>query len=639
MNAATSRIRLASALAVSGILVLAACGSSSSSPTSKGGGSSNASAPTGAGNTSTTAGQFGSLPAQSGSPTKGGTITYDIQAGATPNWIMPITPGANSSVYTSTFQELMFRPLYWAPIGNRPVINYPISIGKAPVYSNGDKTVTINLNSNYKWSDGHAVDAQDVLFWIDELRAATHENAANFGNYTKGAFPDNVVKATAPSPTQVVLNLDKAYNPSWYTETQLNLITPLPSTTWAKASANGPQLDFSKPANAKKIYDFLAAQGKDIHSYATNPLWQDVDGPFKLTSFNATTDANTMVPNPTYGGPVKAQFSTLKAEYFASSTAEFNALRSGKLSEGSVASDSLPQVPALKRTGYNVYGYPLLGFNYTVFNFKDKTNNWDKLIGQLYIRQALAHLQNEPAIIKGAFNGAAAPAYGPVPAIPQTPYVPSNASTNPYPFDIAAAGKLLSSHGWKVVPNGTSTCQTPGSGATQCGAGIPKGANLNFTDFYTNDPPPAQLETTALASAAKQIGININPVAKTFNFIIQNYDDPSAPNNDNKWQVEDFGGFSSNIYPTTDEIFNTGGSFNEGGYSDPQADKLIKASKFSNSPTAVQAEASYLTQHLPAIFGPNEDRLYAWKGISGPPDSFSNLTQFSFTPEYWFVTK
>jgi peptide/nickel transport system substrate-binding protein len=444
---------------------------------------------------------------------------------------------------------------------------------------------------------------------------------------------------SAPTPEKFVLHLDKAYNPQYYTETQLNLITPLPSTTWAKASVNGPQLDFSKPANAKKIYDFLAAQSKDVHSYATNPLWQDVDGPFKLTAFNATTDANTMVPNPTYGGPVKAQFSQLKAQFFASATAEFNALRSGKLTEGSVASDELPQVPTLKRLGYNVYGYPTLGFGYTVFNFADKTNNWDKVIGQLYVRQALAHLINQPAIVKGAFNGAAAPDYGPVPAIPQTPYVPGNASTNPYPFSISAASQLLSSHGWKVVPNGTTTCQSPGSAANQCGAGIPKGQNLNFTDYYTNDPPPAGQETTALASAAKQIGIKVTPVAKTFNFIIQNYDNPSAPQNINKWQVEDFGGFSLGIYPSTNLIFNTGGSFNEGSYSDPTADKLIKASQFSSNPTALKNEAAYLTKNLPALFLPNEDRIYAWKGVSGPPDSFSTLTQFTFTPEFWFVTK
>jgi peptide/nickel transport system substrate-binding protein len=625
-----SRAPFVAAVGVSAVL-LAACGSSSSGGTGGNKGNGNS------GNTSTTAGAYGTLPAQAGASKPGGTVTYDIEAGSQPTYIMPITPGANSSVYTSEFQYLLYRPLYWTPQGNRPIIDTSLSLAALPIYSNGDKTITINLKHNYKWSNGKPVDAQDVLFWIDELYAAVHENAANFGNYTPGNFPDNVASATAPSQYQVVLHLTKAYNPNWYTETQLNVISPLPSTDWNVASAGGPHLNFKTKANAKKIYDYLNAQSKKVGTYATNPLWKVVDGPFKLASFNSTTDANTMVPNPSYGGQ-KPAFSTLKAEYFASSAAEFNALLAGKLSMGGVPSDDLPQVPRLKSEGYNVYGYPDLGFDYILFNFKDTTDNWDKIVGQLYFRQAMAHLQDQAAVVKGAYHGAAAQAYGPVPAVPATAYVPTNAATNPYPYSVADASKLLSSHGWKVVPNGTTTCVSPGSGPTNCGAGIPAGQKISITIPYTNDPPVAGQETTQLASAAKQVGINITPVSKTFNFLTSQYADPSAPQNDNKWQMDNFGGFSLDIYPTTDEIFNDGGSFDFGGYSSKTADKLIHNSEFSADPNAVQKEASYLTQNLPAIFTPNEDRIYAWKGVSGPPDSFSNLTQFGFTPEYWFVT-
>lgn len=618
-----------------GILVVAtACSSSSSGGGGKGGGG------TTKGATSTTEGQYGTLPAEHGTPINGGTVTIEVEAGSQPNYIFPVTPGADQSVYTSNeFQNLMFRPLYWFNVGNRPVPNDDLSLAQRPVFSNGDKTATINLKPNYKWSDGKPVTSQDVLFFIDELRAAVKENPANYGNYTPGAFPDNVTSATAPSPTQVVLNFDKAYNPNWMFETQLNLISPLPSTAWNKASENGPSLDFSVAANAKKIYDFLDKQSKKLSTYATNPLWQDVDGPFKLSEFNATTNAYTMVPNPTYGGPVKPRFAKLQALYFASAAAETNALRAGKLNFGVVHSSALPQVPVLRRIGYNVYGYPDLGFSFFVFNFADKTNNWDKIVGQLYIRQALAHLQDEDAIIKGVYHGAAAPAYGPIPAIPKTDYVPSNAATNPYPFSTQAAAQLLTSHGWKVVPNGTTTCQNAGSGPNQCGAGIPAGAKLDITMYYDSTTPATTQTATQLASAGKPVGINIKLVGKTFNYIIENYDNPSAPQNKNKWQMEIFGGFTTNVYPTTDLIFNTGGSFNTGSYSDKTADQLIKNSEFSSDPNAVRAEAQYLTQNLPGIFTENEDRVYAWKGISGPPDAFANVTQFTYTPEYWYLTK
>jgi peptide/nickel transport system substrate-binding protein len=640
--------RVLFALLAASAVILAGCGSASSGGAPTPTGSSGATTP-GASNSpsannttsSTTIGAFGKLPAASGTPVKGGTITYSIEAGSTPTYIMPILPGADSTVNNQMFEELLYRPLYWTGVGNRPISNPTLSIGQTPVYSDGNKTVTVNMNPNYKWSDGHPVDAQDVLFFIDELRAAVHPiktDAANFGNYTPGDFPDNVVSATAPSQFQFVLHLTHAYNPNWFSQTQLNLITPLPSTTWAQDAPGGAQLDYTKPANAKKIANFLEAQSGKLSTYSSNPLWKDVDGPFTLTTFDSGTGANTMTANPNYGGPQKPVFSTLQALYFASATAEFDAVRAGKVNFGTVSSDDLPQVPLIERQGYNVYGYPTLGFQYVVFNFKDTTNNWDKVIGQLYIRQALAHLQDETAIIQAIYSGAAAAAYGPVPAVPATKYVPSDASTNPYPFSIAAATQLLTSHGWKVVPGGTTTCVKPGTGAGQCGAGIPAGQNLNFTDYYTNNPASAGLQTTQYASAAQKVGIKVTPIAKTFNFIVDQYDDPIAPANNNKWQVENYGGFTETAYPTTDTIFNTGGSNNEGDYSSKQADKLINASKFSSNPNAVQDEASFLTKDLPAIFGPNQDLIYAWKGISGPPDTFANQTQYAFTPEYWYLT-
>ena len=138
---------------------------------------------------------------------------------------------------------------------------------------------------------------------------------------------------------------------------------PMPAHAWAKASANGPILDFTKPANAKKIYDFLATESRSVSTYASNPLWRVVDGPYKLTSFNSTTGAFTMVPNPSYGGPHSAQVPSLQAVPFTSDTAEFDAVKAGSIDIGYMPQTDVPQVSQVKAAGYNVFGYPDFGFS------------------------------------------------------------------------------------------------------------------------------------------------------------------------------------------------------------------------------------------------------------------------------------
>ena len=114
---------------VAGAMVLASCAKSSTS-------------------TGSISGAFGTVPPPSGTPHVG-KITVAEPPGATPTWIFPVTPSANNSVYTiSSFQDEMWRPLYWDVNGVAPTETRAMSLANAPVYSNGDKTITITLKSN-----------------------------------------------------------------------------------------------------------------------------------------------------------------------------------------------------------------------------------------------------------------------------------------------------------------------------------------------------------------------------------------------------------------------------------------------------------------------------------------------------------
>ncbi len=593
------------------------------------------------GSVTSTTGAFGTVPAASGTP-RAGTLTWAEAPGTAPTWIFPVTPGANFTVTTvDSFQYLMWRPLYWYGDGVRPVVVPSMSLADPPVYANGDTTVTVHMKTNYRWSDGQPVTSRDALFFLDILRAAVKESGANWGLYTPHlGIPDQVVSASAPNATTLVIHLNKAVNPAWFTANGLYDIQPIPAHAWAKASANGPVLDFTNPANAKQIFDFLAKQSGSTSTYASNPLWQVVDGPYRLTQFNNTTGGYTLTPNPKYGGPHSKIVPTLQAVPYTSDTAEFNAVLSHSIDIGYMPLTDVPQLSAVKTAGYHVFGYPGWGFAYANYNFADKTGDFNNIINQLYIRQALAHLENEPGYIKAFFHGAGGLAYGPVPSVPTSPYTPANALKNPYPYSVATAASLLKSHGWNVVPGGTSTCAKPGTGAGECGAGIPAGTKIAFNVLYASDPVIFGEQVTAWASDAKKIGINITLQSGTFNHVITVADDPGSPKTINDWAVAVYGGFTDAYYPTTMGIFTTGGSFNGGFYENPQADKLINASVTSPNSDAVKTEASYLTQQQPSLFQPNYDWITVWKNnVSGQPAAIEATTQYFFNPELMYLTK
>jgi peptide/nickel transport system substrate-binding protein len=598
------------------------------------------------GSASALTGLYGSVPS-GGTAAKGGTITFGQLTGSTPTYIFPIIPGANASVYTADFfQDIMYLPLYNTPVGGTPEVNYAVSIGKKPIFSNGDKTVTINMNTNYRWSNGQPVDANDLVFDIDLLKQAVKESAANWSAYTPGQFPDSVVSLKETGKYTVVITLNKAYNPSYFLNNQIEGdLVPMPSTVWNVASAGGPHLNYAVPANAKKIYDYLAKIGGELSSFGTNPLWKVADGPFKISSFNTTNSSWTMVANPDFGGSPKPAFSKLDGVTYTGLTPELNAVRTGSLDIDTVDFSQIPQVSTIRAAGYSVYGYPALSFNYAVFNFKDKTGHFNSIIKQLYVRQALVHLENQPAYLTGIFKGAGVVAAGPVPSLPPTPFTPANADTILYPYSPSTAVSLLRSHGWKVVPGGQTVCEKAGTGSGDCGAGIPKGTPFTFTWYYIPAAEQVQesLESEAFASEAKEAaGINIELKEKTFNYLIANLDDanPADAKYTNLWGAMDFGGFTLDADPTTSSIFNTTGDYNLGAYSDPTADKLINDSVYGSNPKAVTNEASYLTKNVPALFIPNGDLIYAVSNkIGGTPASWLALTQYSLFPQYWYVKK
>ena len=590
----------------------------------------------------------GSMPAV-GRPRRGGTITVGQLHGNTPGSAFPLIDIATCNTATLNFVENRYIPLYAGPDGAEPKINESLSAAGSPRYSNADRTVTIRLKPGLKWSDGKPVDAEDVVFYLDLLRAAIKQAPKNWCQYSPGDLPDNVASWTASGTRTVILRLAHSVNPSWFTANQLQGagggVYPLPSQDWNVDSPGGTHITdwATNPADALKIYHYLHDQGDDLATFASNPLWKVVDGPFQLRGFNATDGSYDLTPNPAYALEPKALTSNISVQTYTGPASMLAAMESGSLDVGTIEPvTQLAAIPGLRRNGYSVFGGPVWGWFGGFINFKDTTADFDKVVAQPYIRGVFAELVNQPQIIRSVYHGWAVPAYGPAPTAPFSPFVPRDATRSPYSYNPTKAVDTLEAHGWKVRPGGETTCAKPGNGHHECGAGIPAGAPIKFV--WANPPRSLSavgaLESEAFARTARRAaGIDVTLVSKAFSSLIADYDDqsPTAARYVNAWGVNNYGGVYTGYYPTQDGLMNSGGALNIGAYGDPVANRLMRASVASPRATAIVDEVSYFSKSYPIFYMPDQDWITAVSNrIGGAQKAFLAMTQQQYAFQFLY---
>jgi peptide/nickel transport system substrate-binding protein len=608
-----------------------------------------------------TTGLIMAAPTTSGAAAKPTTATWAETPNATPNYIFPYMSLAFFSVANiNQFQELMYRPLYWFGQGATPNINPSLSLAQPPTYSSDGKTVTVNLKP-YKWSNGETVTAGDVMFWMNMM----HAQKAGFAGYAAGTMPDNLTGVTVNSPTQITFNLTGSVNNHWFTYNQLSEITPMPaawditSLTGSSGSGGCSMTTYgTTDAACTAVYDFLSEQSgynpsnpgstdttNAFSTYATSPIWHVVDGPWTLSHFDASGNIS-FVPNKSYSGPVKPTLTKFTELPYTSEPAEFNALAGGKVNVGFLPATDIttPATNALKGGANNprlsnftlapLYTWSINYFPYN-FNSTGDGGNAGKIFSQLYVRQAIQYLVDQPLYISKVGHGYGVGTYGPVPTQPANPFASALEKGNPYKYNPSKAKSLLSSHGWKVVPNGTSTCQKAGSGAGECGAGIPAGAKLAFNLQYANTSSLVTNTMNAEKSSWAQVGINMSLSAASFDTVI-GAAIPCTPGSAGcAWELQNWGAgwvYAPDYYPSGEEIFQTGAGSNSGSYSDKTNDSLILATNKTN--VSLDKWENYLAEQLPVIYQPNyvTSITEIQKGLSGvTPQS----VYWAINPENW----
>jgi peptide/nickel transport system substrate-binding protein len=579
------------------------------------------------------------VPTISGAAATPNVITIAEPANATPNYILPFYPPANCTVTnTSNFQIFMYRPLYFFGLGNNAGLNTGISTGNLPKYSNGNKTVTINMKG-WKFADGQTVDAESVLFFLNMYDAVP----SGFCTYTKGlGIPDQVASASASGNT-VTIHLKSPVSPLWFTDNELATITPM-ANSWDVTSAtkksdcaSGKYGAASTIAACKAVQAYLTKQAANTSTF-TGKLWQSgVDGPYKLIKMDNLGNAEFQA-NPSYSGPQKAQVEFVKQVAFTSTTAEQNQLEAGNITYGYVDPSVLTSpAPSPGTAGpnwapvaskFNLVVTVPFSNNYMNLNFGK--NPGAVFLNQLYVRQALESSIDQAAIIKSADKGYAAATYSAVPL--STPSSEVGKITQPYPYDLTTAEADFTKNGW-TDQSGQLVCTSPGTGAGQCGTGITQGQKLTLSLEYYSGVPSLATEMNAVIADWTSLGIGITQTTGTFNDTAGSC--PSAYNAATTFDICNWGGgwlYAPDYYPSGEPLYLTGAGSNSGQYSNPTMDSLIKATLSTN--VKLTTFAQFTADNLPVLWDPVQTTLTEVSKSLKSSIGFKDVLE-TWTPEYW----
>jgi peptide/nickel transport system substrate-binding protein len=575
----------------------------------------------------------------SSTPVTGGTAVMAEPPSTTPNYIWPFAGSAYfTNINTDDLQYLLYRPLYWFGRSGEPTVNYALSLADPPLFD-GDK-VTITLQ-HYRWSNGTPVTAQDVMFWLNMELA----EPANFGGYT--GFPANVRDITVVSNTELTMVMSQGYSPAWFLSNDLSQITPMPAT-WDR-TASGPSSCATTVSDCPAVFNYLNGQAKDLSTYATSPIWGVVDGPWKLSAFNADGHI-TFTANKSYSGPVKPKLAAFEEVPFTTDSTEYDVLQSPnsstKIDVGYLPAEDAPSRPAgrtaganpLAAKGYSLDPWKIWGINYYVVNYQSTTGN-APILKQLYFREALAYLMNQAAVISGPLRGYGTVTVGPVPDTPVTPFLsPKGRQGDPFPYSPGKARSLLASHGWNVVPGGMTTCAVP----SRCGPGIAKGQGLSFNFPYATGFSWVTSEMTQLQSNAAMVGISLNLEPETFNQVTALAGGNCVVTRSScDWDLANWAGgwsFAPDYLPTGEELFACGAVGDSGGFCDPANDSMIDQTLTSSNLQYMYEWQDYLAAQLPVLWQPDADYQ-----LTEVTDNLRGVTPqsptLSINPEDWYYVK
>jgi peptide/nickel transport system substrate-binding protein len=331
-----------------------------------------------------------------------------------PTGVLTITTGAagafadDFNLYSPNAEDatngMIYEPLFFFDTAKDGVVKP--WLGTSYAWSNGGKTLKVQLRHNVTWTDGKPFTSADVVFTFDQ---ALHSTALN-----KFGLP--LASVTANGPYAVTINFTAAaYTDAYYA---LGRVEILPQHIWAS---------IKDPAT------FL-----NTHPVGT--------GAYELGSFSG--QVFTMTANPHYYLAGLPKFKTIRFLAFSGNTTSDAAIESGEIDWAGSYIPGIQKLYLARNNKFEVSDIPLS----TAFLVPNMVSG---PTANLAVRQAISAALNRSDISSTVYNGYASPTNPEALILPNYSAVlsPSLASASFGSPNAAKAKSILTTAGIKTPLN------------------------------------------------------------------------------------------------------------------------------------------------------------------------------------------
>jgi peptide/nickel transport system substrate-binding protein len=406
-----------------------------------------------------------------------------------------------------------------------------------------NRKITFHLRDDVKWHDGEKFTAKDVIFTFQAIMHPdyTGPRRSNYDALAGVKSLDDAVSKVAKDAA----DRDAQVQTLW--------------ENWRKNSnAIVAKDDLTVEVNLDRVHApimvnlamgilpehlYRGTEGKQMSDspYNQKPVGT---GPMKFSDWKKG-DQIVLENNPDYKWGLFNKPYNLKRFVFKvvpDSSAAMAALENQEVDFAAIEADNWEKFTKLP----NVQTFDYLGWSYQFigYNFKDP------IVSQKAVRQALTSALNRESIVKDLKRGHA--------QVANTHGAPGrwdyNDNVKKWPYDPAAAAKLLEDAGWKLGADGIRE---------------QNGKKLAITFTYSSGNKYLEQLATVIQQSWKQVGVDVKLEAMKFEAILDKMQ---------AGEVQAFTlGWSLGVEPDAYSIFHSKGGFSWiSNYSNPQVDQLLE---------------------------------------------------------------